>query len=81
MCTPNIKLYTWNVRGIHHPVKRNKILTSLKKEGVELALLQETHLEVGEHVKLKRDWVGETLFSSYTSNSRGVNSNQQKTAL
>lgn len=72
MSAPRIKLCTWNVRGIHHPVKRKKILTSLKKEGVEIALLQETHLEDQEHLKLKRDWVGEAFFSSYTSNSRGV---------
>lgn len=52
---PSIKLCTWNVRGIDHPVKRKKILTSLKKEGVEIALLQETHLKDLEHFKLKRD--------------------------
>lgn len=53
-------------------MKRKKILTSLKKEGVEIALLQETHLKDQEHLKLKRDWVGQMFFSSYTSNSRGV---------
>lgn len=62
MSIPSIKLCTWNVRGIHHPVKRKKILTSFKKEGVEIALLQETHLEDQEHLKLKRDWVGDTFF-------------------
>lgn len=72
MSIPSIKLCTWNVRGIHHPVKRKKILTSFKKEGVEIALLQETHLKDQEHLKLKRDWVGQTFFSFYTSNSRGV---------
>lgn len=72
MSMPTIKICSWNVRGLHQPVKRRKILTSLKKEGVEIALLQETHLEDQEHLKLKRDWVSNSFYSSYTSNSRGV---------
>lgn len=68
----DIKLCSWNVRGIHHPVKRKKILTYLKKEGVKIAFLQETHLRDTEHIKLKREWVGQVLFSSFASNSRGV---------
>lgn len=39
---------------------------------MEIALLQETHLKDQEHLQLKRDWVGQTFFSSHTSNSRGV---------
>lgn len=73
MSIPSIKLCTWNVWGIHHPVKRKKILTSLKKE---IVLLQETHLEDQEHLKLKWDWVGETFFFILilisSSNSRGL---------
>ena len=45
----DIKLCSWNVQGVHHPVKRKKILTSLKKEGVKIAFLQETHLKDAEH--------------------------------
>lgn len=67
-----LKVCTWNIRGIHHPVKRKKILTYLKKEEVDIALLQETHLKDTEHEKLKREWVGQVFFSSFTSNSRGV---------
>ena len=52
-------------------MKRKKVLTSLKKEGVEIALLQETHSKDLEHLKLKRVWVGQTFFPSYTSNNRG----------
>lgn len=68
----DIKFCSRNVRGVDHPVKRKKILTSLKKEGVKIAFLQETHLKDAEHVKLKREWVGQVFFSSFTSNSRGV---------
>lgn len=39
---------------------------------MEIALLQETHLKDQGHLKLQRDWAGQTFFSSYTSNSGGV---------
>lgn len=67
-----VKLVTWNVKGIGHVIKRKKILTFLKKECISIALLQETHLSDVEHCKLKRDWVGQIYYSSFTSNGRGV---------
>lgn len=72
MAGVDTKFCSWNVRGVNHPIKRKKILTLLKKEGVKIALLQETHLKDIEHIKLKREWVGQVFFSSFTSNSRGV---------
>uniref|UniRef100_A0A3B3HR51 Uncharacterized protein n=1 Tax=Oryzias latipes TaxID=8090 RepID=A0A3B3HR51_ORYLA len=58
---------------IHHPIKRKKILSSFKKEKVQIAFLQETrNLVDKEHMKLKRDWIGRAHSSSFSSNSRGV---------
>lgn len=37
-----------------------------------IAFLQETHLVDKEHMKLRRDWVGQACSSSFTSSSRGV---------
>uniref|UniRef100_A0A3Q4HJU4 exodeoxyribonuclease III n=1 Tax=Neolamprologus brichardi TaxID=32507 RepID=A0A3Q4HJU4_NEOBR len=68
----NITIITLNVKGINHVVKRHKILSSLKKDRVPIALLQETHLTDSEHLKLKRDWVGQIYYSSFNSKSRGV---------
>lgn len=68
----SVKFCTFNVKGIHHPIKRKKILSTLKKEKVHVAFLQETHLVDKEHIKLKRDWVGQIYYSSFSSNSRGV---------
>lgn len=73
MSDPNsVKFCTYNVKGIHHPIKRKKLLSFLKKDKVQIAFLQETHLIDKEHIKLKRDWVGQVYYSSFSSNSRGV---------
>lgn len=68
----NTKIITLNVKGMNHVVKRRKILSMLKKDKVQVALLQETHLTDLEHLKLKRDWVGQIYSSSFNSKSRGV---------
>lgn len=69
VCTKStLKICSWNVGGIHNPIKRKKCF--LKKEQVHIALLQETHLSADEHLKLKRDWVGQVFSSSFTSKSR-----------
>lgn len=67
-----VKFCTFSVKGIHHPIKHKKILSFLKKYKVHIAFLQETHLMDKEHIKLKRDWVGQAYYSSFSSNSRGV---------
>uniref|UniRef100_A0A8C6K9K2 exodeoxyribonuclease III n=1 Tax=Nothobranchius furzeri TaxID=105023 RepID=A0A8C6K9K2_NOTFU len=72
MALGNIKIMTLNVKGINHIIKRLKIVSSLKKDRVQIALLQETHLTDSEHLKLKRDWVGQISSSSFDSKSRGV---------
>lgn len=64
------KFITWNVKGLGHVIKRKKVLTFLKKEKVKVAMLQETHLSDSEHLKLKRDWVGQVYYSSCINNPR-----------
>lgn len=68
----NIKIISLNVKGINHVIKRQKILSFLKKEKCQVAFLQETHLSDLEHVKLRRSWVGQVFYSSYNSRSRGA---------
>lgn len=70
MTVPLLKLCSWNVNGIHTPIKRRKVLTYLRKEGVHIALLQETHLDDKEHLKLQQGGFDQLFFSSFTSRSR-----------
>jgi exonuclease III len=68
----DMKIDSWNIKGIGNPIKRKKMLSILKKNKVDGAFLQETHLSDTEHAKLKMDWVDQVYFSSYKSNSRGT---------
>lgn len=67
-----LKLCSWNIRGLRSNVKRRKVYSLLKRERVDVALLQESHLDDNEHLKLKYSWVGQVYFSSFTTSSRGV---------
>ncbi len=67
-----LKIYSWNVQGANHPIKKKKILNFLKKERADIALLQETHLSKVEHDKFKKEWVGQVYSASFSSRSRGV---------
>uniref|UniRef100_A0A1A7ZMF0 Endonuclease/exonuclease/phosphatase domain-containing protein n=1 Tax=Nothobranchius furzeri TaxID=105023 RepID=A0A1A7ZMF0_NOTFU len=67
-----LNFVTWNVQGLGHVIKRKKVLTFLKRQKIDIALLQETRLSDLEHSKLKRDWVGQVYFSSHSQNKRGT---------
>lgn len=61
------------MNGILNPIKRSKILGKMRKEGVGVALLQETHLSEKEHEKLKRNGFNQIFSSSNrTGHRRGV---------
>lgn len=64
---------TYNVNGVLNPSKKNKVLSKLKKEKVEIAMLQETHLSPTEHEKLRRLGFSKIYCSSYKhGHRRGV---------
>lgn len=61
--------YSYNVNGILNPIKRSKTLGKMRKEGVEVALLQGTHLSQKEQT----NGFNQIFSSSYaTGRRRGV---------
>lgn len=71
MACNRLRLCTWNIKRSHSS-KRKKILSCLKKEKVDIALLQETHLNDEEHLELQRGGFDQVFFSFFTTRSRGV---------
>ena len=65
-------LATWNVKGLGNPIKRKKVMLSLKSKKYDIVFMQECHMSVGESQKLRGDWVGWVYCSPGTSQSRGV---------
>ena len=67
-----LKFVSFNVNGLNGPIKRKRVLTYLKKINTDIAFIQETHLTLQEHQKLKGGWVGQVFSSSFNSKARGV---------
>ena len=59
----------YNVKRINHPMNRKQIRGQLKEGKCSVALLQETHLSLTEHRKVRREWV-EQVFYAFCPNSR-----------
>lgn len=67
-----IRLMSWNVRGLGGPIKRTKVLSHLKSVKTVIAFLQETHLRLCNHTRLRKPWVGQVFHSNFNSCSRGT---------
>uniref|UniRef100_A0A3B5R0Z3 Reverse transcriptase domain-containing protein n=1 Tax=Xiphophorus maculatus TaxID=8083 RepID=A0A3B5R0Z3_XIPMA len=68
----NIKITSWNVRGIRKLNKLKQVLDRLKYLKSKIIFLQESHLIESEiHWIIKR-WQGQVYHSSFTSHARGV---------
>lgn len=66
------RFLSWNTNGINQPTKRRKVLNFIRKHNVDIAFLQESHLNDAEHCKLGKQWQGQIYYSSFTSQARGV---------
>uniref|UniRef100_A0AAY4CMR2 Uncharacterized protein n=1 Tax=Denticeps clupeoides TaxID=299321 RepID=A0AAY4CMR2_9TELE len=65
----SLRFVNWNIKGLHHPIKRCRIFSHLK---ALIIFLQETHLRVNEHSKLKRGWVDHIFHSEFGDRSRSA---------
>lgn len=67
-----LKFCSWNCKGLNQPVKRSKVLHHLHHLGAQIIFLQETHLKVSDHFRLRKGWIGQLFHSSFQSKARGT---------
>uniref|UniRef100_A0A3Q3A4Q3 Reverse transcriptase domain-containing protein n=1 Tax=Kryptolebias marmoratus TaxID=37003 RepID=A0A3Q3A4Q3_KRYMA len=70
MLNGSLKVASFNINGVLNPVKRERILSKLRKDKVQVAFLQETHLNDLEHAKLNKQGFKHVYFSSHGSGRR-----------
>uniref|UniRef100_A0A9J7XMZ7 exodeoxyribonuclease III n=1 Tax=Cyprinus carpio carpio TaxID=630221 RepID=A0A9J7XMZ7_CYPCA len=69
----NIRIITWNVRGLGGQIKRSRVFSHLKTLSSDIMFLQETHLRMGDHIRfLLRSWVGQAFHSGFSCKARGT---------
>ena len=66
------RFITWNVKGMNGPNKRAKIFSHLKKLNAEIIFLQETHLKIADHNRLRKTWIGQIFHSNFNNKARGA---------
>ncbi|KAJ1190774.1 hypothetical protein NDU88_000093 [Pleurodeles waltl] len=70
MTRPFSKVLSCNVRGMGSMAKRHKILAYMKRRGVQIAMLQESHLTQVESDRLRRRWRGQLFTTTYSAYAR-----------
>lgn len=65
-----LSLASYNVKGVLNPVKKTKILAKMKKDKIDVFLL-ETHLIDSEQAKLKRQGFNRVYSASYKQYTEG----------
>lgn len=68
----NVRLATFNCRGIQDHVKRRIFFHYLRSINSDIIFLQETHSSKSDEQFWKQQWGEKAWFSSHASNSRGV---------
>ena len=75
----NVKVCSYNVRGLGNKSKRDHIFAWLKEKQYSICLLQETHSGDGTHNVWETEWGKDWYFSGAKTNSEGtailINSN------
>ncbi len=66
-----LKVISYNVKGLHNPIKKTKILRQLRQVNCQIAFLQETHPSDAEHEKLK-SWADKVYYSLTAQGDRKV---------
>ena len=67
-----IKVTSWNVRGMAKITKLKQVFTRLKQLDSSIVFIQESHLLREDIIKVRRRWPGQVMASCFPSRSRGV---------
>lgn len=67
-----LKFASWNLKWINHIIKKKKTLAYFKSSKVDIAFVEEKHLNKKESEKRKWSWVGKAFSSPGTGKCRGV---------
>lgn len=67
-----IKISSSNVRGLHDSQKRKDLFHFLRSQNFQICCLQGTHFTEALEPYIRAEWGGQVVFSSYTSNAKGV---------
>ena len=68
----NLKIGTFNVRGLRECYKRRKIFQFLYERQFDIICLQETHSQVSDERLWHTEWRGKVFFSHGETNSKGT---------
>ncbi len=68
----SVSFISWNIRDMGNTIKRNKIFCHLRSFNPDVIFLQETHLKISHHTRLRNTWIGQVYHSNFNHNSRGV---------
>ena len=67
-----VRFVSWNVKGLNGPVKRARVLSHLKSFNADILFLQETHLRLKDHIRLRKAWISQVYHSRHDGSSKGV---------
>lgn len=68
----NLKMISWNIRGMNSPQKRRKVFQYLKKQNADVICLQETHIKEKDIRLLENRRLGKEFISANSKKKNGV---------
>ena len=68
----NVRILTWNCRGLRNKKKRSCILRLLKKNRYDIIALQKTYLTEEEISLIQNQWRGTIHMASGSKHSSGI---------
>ena len=68
----SVKFYSANVSGLKNETKRKTVLKNLKKLKSDFILIQETHLNENENLRMAKEWKASAFFSVGGERTRGT---------